>query len=276
LRDAEANAARDQELFKENIIARQQLDTQVAAADQIRGVIQSDKAVIAGALAAIESAKLNLTYTKITAPLTGRIGLRLVDSGNIVHSADATGLAIITQLQPISVLFSIPEDQLQPVLQRLRLGANLPADAYDRSGRTKLASGTLLTVDNQIDQTTGTSKLKAVFPNADSALFPNQFVNVRVALDTKTNVLIVPTAAIQRGPTGTFVYMVRDDNTVAVRSVKTGLSQANDVAIDSGLQAGDKVVVDGAEKLNEGTKVSLRQADPAARERREAKPDQLP
>ncbi len=264
LRDAQANYVRDQELYKQNIIAKQQLDTQLATADQSRGAIEADKAVIEANQAAISSAKLNLAYTKITAPLSGRIGLRLVDAGNIVHTTDANGLAIITQLQPIAALFSIPEDQLPPVLDKLRHGANLRAVAFDRDGRTKLADGTLLTVDNQIDQTTGTSKLKAVFPNTDSALFPNQFVNVRLWLDTRRNVLIIPAGAIQRGPTGTFVYVVRDDGTVAVRSVKVGLTQGNDVSIDDGLQAGEKVVTDGAEKLTEGMKVSLRQPSPAA------------
>jgi membrane fusion protein, multidrug efflux system len=261
LRDAQVNYERDQELFKENIIAKQQLDTQLATADQSRGNIEADKAVIAADQAAIDSAKLNLVYTKITAPLSGRIGLRQVDSGNMIHSADVTGLAVITQLQPISVIFSLPEDQLPSVLERLRHGATLRVEAYDRDGRTKLADGTLLTVDNQIDQTTGTSKLKAVFPNKDYALFPNQFVNIRLWLDTRKDVLIIPAVAIQRGPTGTFVYAVRDDNTVTVRSVKVGLTQSNDVSIDDGLQAGEKVVTDGAEKLTEGMKVSLREAN---------------
>ena len=262
LRDAQANYVRDQELFKQNIIAKQQLDTQLATADQSRGAIEADKAVIEANQAAISSAKLNLTYTKITAPLSGRIGLRLVDAGNIVHTTDANGLAIIAQLQPIAALFSIPEDQLPPVLDKLRHGAKLPATAFDRDGKTKLAEGTLLTVDNQIDQTTGTSKLKAVFPNTDSALFPNQFVNVRLALDTRRNVLIIPAGAIQRGPTGTFVYVVRDDKTVTVRSVKVGLTEGNEVSIDDGLQAGEQVVTDGAEKLTEGMKVSLRTPTP--------------
>ncbi len=258
LRDAQANYVRDQELFKQNIIAKQQLDTQLATADQSRGAIEADKAVIEANQAAISSAKLNLTYTKITAPISGRIGLRLVDAGNIVHTTDANGLAVITQLQPIAALFSIPEDQLPPVLDKLRHGVKLPAVAFDRDNKTKLAEGTLLTVDNQIDQTTGTSKLKAVFPNTDSALFPNQFVNVRLWLDTRRDVLIIPAGAIQRGPTGTFVYVVRDDGTVTVRSVKVGLTQNNEVSIDDGLQPGEKVVTDGAEKLTEGMKVSLR------------------
>ncbi len=259
LRDAQVNYVRDQQLFKDQIIAKQQLDTQLATADQMRGSIAADQAAIASAQAAIASAKLNVTYTKITAPISGRIGLRLVDSGNMVHAADTTGIAVITQLQPIAVLFSIPEDQLPQVLAKLRQGAKLPADAYDRDNRQKLASGTLLTVDNEIDQTTGTSRLKAVFPNTDYALFPNQFVNLRLSLETKHNVTIIPAVAIQRGPTGTFVYVVQDDQTVVVRPVKVGVTEGNDVSIDDGIQAGESVVVDGAEKLTEGMKVTLRQ-----------------
>ena len=266
LRDAEANYQRDLELFKENIIAKQQLDTQLAAADQIRGAIEADKAVIVANQAAIDSAQLNLTYTKVTAPLTGRIGLRLVDPGNMVHAADVTGLAIIAQLQPISVLFSIPEDHLPPVLAKLHQGAKLRTEAFGRDGRSKLADGTLLTVDNQIDITTGTSKLKAVFPNSDSALFPNQFVNVRLSLDTRHNVLIIPAVGIQRGPTGTFVYLVRDDNTVTVRSVKIGSTQGNDVSIEDGLAPGDKIVIDGSEKLTEGMSVRVHAPDAPSRQ----------
>jgi len=259
LRDAQANAERYQELFNSQIIARQQLDTQKAAADQARGSIAADQAAIAAAQAAIENAKLNLTYTRIMSPLSGRIGLRLVDVGNMVHASDVNGLAVITQLQPISVLFSIPEEQLPPVLQKLRSGAKLAVQAFDRNQSKKLADGTLLTVDNQIDPTTGTSRLKAVFPNSDYALFPNQFVNARLSLDVKRGALIIPAVAIQRGPTGTFVYVVQDDSTVAVRPVKLGMSEANDVAIDDGLTAGEKVVVDGAEKLTEGMQVSIHQ-----------------
>ncbi len=259
LRDAQANYQRFQELYKSQIIAKQQLDTQLATADQARGSIAADTAAIAGAQAAINSAKLNLTYTRITAPLSGRIGLRLVDVGNMIHASDPNGLAVITQLQPIAVLFSLPEEQLPSVLTRLRQGAKLPVEAYDRNQSKKLADGTLLTVDNQIDATTGTSRLKAIFPNTDSALFPNQFVNARLSLETKKGVLIVPAVAIQRGPTGTFVYLVGDDSTVSVKPVKVGLSQGNDVAIDEGLSPTDRVVVDGAEKLTEGMQVTVHQ-----------------
>lgn len=264
LRDAQVNYVRDQQLFKDQIIAKQQLDTQQATADQIRGSIEADQATIASDQAAIASAKLNLTYTKITAPISGRIGLRQVDAGNMVHAADTNGIAVITQLQPIAVLFSIPEDQLPPVLAKLREGAKLPTDAYDRDNRQKLASGTLLTVDNEIDPTTGTSRLKAVFPNTDYSLFPNQFVNIRMSLETRRDVTIIPAVAIQRGPSGTFVYLVQADQTVTVRPVKVGLTEGTDVSIDDGLEPGDSVVVDGAEKLTDGMKVSLRQANTAA------------
>lgn len=260
LRDAEANFQRYQELYNSQIIAKQQLDTQHATADQVRGSIAADQAAIAGAQASINSAKLNLIYTKITAPISGRIGLRLVDVGNMIHASDANGLVVITQLQPISVLFSLPEEQLPQVLARLRAGAKLPVQAYDRDQAKKLADGTLLTVDNQIDITTGTSRLKAVFPNSDNALFPNQFVNARLSLETKKGVLIVPAVAVQRGPTGTFVYSVGDDSTVSVRPVKLGLSQGNDVEIQDGLAPNDRVVVDGAEKLTEGMQVTVHQA----------------
>jgi len=267
LRDAQVNYVRDQELFKSQIIAQQQLDTQLATADQVRGSIEADKAAIEAAQATINSANLNLIYTRITAPIGGRIGLRQVDSGNIVHSTDANGLAVIAQLQPIAVLFTIPEDQLQPVLAKLQQGIKLRADAYDRDETKKLGEGTLLTLDNQIDPTTGTSKLKAVFPNSDHALFPNQFVNIRLWLDTKRNAVIVPAVAIQRGPSGTFVYLVGSDSKVVVRAVKVGLAQGNEVSIDDGLKPGEVVVVYGAEKLAEGMAVTLRPAGQAVGKR---------
>ncbi len=268
LRDAEVNYQRYQELYNSKILAKQQLDTQAATVGQGRGSIAADQATVAAAQAAIENAKLNLTYTKILAPISGRIGLRQVDAGNMVHAADANGLAIITQLQPISVLFSLPEEQLPSVLQKLRGGAKLPVQAFDRDQKLKLADGNLVTVDNQIDATTGTSRLKAVFPNNDNSLFPNQFVNVRMLLDTRRNAVIVPAVAIQRGPIGTFVYLVQNDSTVAVRAVKLGISEGNDVVIESGLQPGDQVVVDGAEKLTEGMAVAVNKGSGGGRQRR--------
>jgi multidrug efflux system membrane fusion protein len=252
LKDAQVNLERYRELYKSNIIAKQQLDTQAATVGESQGSIAADQA-------AIDSAKLNVSYTRITAPISGRVGLRLIDAGNMIHASDPNGLVIITQLQPIAVLFSIPEDQLPEVLRKLHQGAKLRTEAYDRNLVKKLADGTLVTVDNQIDQTTGTSRLKAVFPNTDFALFPNQFVNIKLWLDTKHGAIIVPASAIQRGPTGTFVYLVQDDQTVTMRPVKVGLSEGTDVSIADGLEAGDRVVVDGAEKLTEGMKVTLRQ-----------------
>ncbi|HSU58890.1 MAG TPA: MdtA/MuxA family multidrug efflux RND transporter periplasmic adaptor subunit [Bryobacteraceae bacterium] len=263
LKDAQVNYVRDQQLYNNQIIAKQQLDTQLAAADQIRGSIEADQAAIATAQAAIDSAKLNLTFTKITAPISGRIGLRAVDAGNIVHASDANGIAVITQLQPISVIFNLPEEQLQPVLQRLRSGAKLQTEAYDRNMTKKLADGTLMSVDNQIDTTTGTARLKAVFPNDNFVLFPNQFVNIKLWLNTQRGVIIVPASAIQRGPTGTFVYIVQDDGTVSVSDIKVGMTEGTDVSIDSGIKPGDKVVIDGAEKLTEGMKVTLRPGNTA-------------
>jgi multidrug efflux system membrane fusion protein len=262
LRDAQVNYERDQQLYKDQIIAKQQLDTQLATEQQNEGSIEADQAAIATDQAAIQSARLNLAYTKITAPISGRIGLRLVDAGNIVHTTDANGLAVITQLQPIAVLFSIPEDQLPQVLSKLRAGEKLRTEAYDRDNTQKIADGTLLTVDNEIDPTTGTSRLKAVFPNSDLALFPNQFVNVRLWLETKHDAVIVPTSAIQRGPNGTFVYVVRSDNTVEARPVRTGISEGNNVSIQEGLQPGESVIIDGAEKLTDGMKVILREHAP--------------
>ncbi len=251
LKDANAIYQRDQELYKAKIIAEQQLQTQAATEAQASASLAVDQA-------AIDAAKLNLSYTRITAPISGRIGLRQVDAGNIVHASDPTGIAVITQLQPIAVLFNIPQEELPSVLQRLHSGAKLKVEAYNQDESEKLATGTLLTVDNQIDPTTGTSKLKAVFSNDNNKLFPNQFVNVKLWLNTRRNVTIIPTAAIQRGPDGTFVYLVKKDNTVTVRPVKLGLTEAADVSIEDGLKPGDSVVVDGAERLTEGMKVRLR------------------
>lgn len=258
LEDAQLTYQRDQELYNNKIIAKQQLDTQRAAVDQNRGSIQADQAAIATDQAAIDAAKLNLVYTKIVAPIGGRIGLRLVDAGNIVQTSDPNGIAVITQLEPVSVIFNLPEQQIPSVLDRLRQGATLRTEAYDRNNTHKIADGTLLTVDNQIDTATGTARLKAVFPNKDHHLFPNQFVNIRLWLNTQKGAIIVPAAAIQRGPSGTFVYVVKSDDTVEVRPVKVGITQGTNVSIDDGLKAGEPVVIDGAEKLTEGAKVRLR------------------
>jgi multidrug efflux system membrane fusion protein len=201
-----------------------------------------------------------LVYSKITAPITGVVGLRLVDPGNIVHASDAGGVITIAQLQPIAVLFTIPEDSLPQVVQKLRAGIHLPADAYNRDNSKKLASGTLVTLDNQIDNTTGTSKLKAVFDNKDNSLFPQQFVNIRLLVDTLTNQLVVPNVAVQNGQQGTFVYVVDADSVVHLKTVKVGITTETSADILSGITDGDRVVVDGTDRLIEGATVRVRKA----------------
>lgn len=262
LTDAQTNLARYQALWDAKVIAKQQLDTQGASVGQFKGTIESDKA-------AIDNAKLQLTYAKITAPLTGRIGLRQVDVGNIIHAADPNGLAVIAQLQPITALFNIPADNLQPILKKLRAGVKLVVDAYDREEKNKLASGTLLTVDNQIDPTTGTSRLKAVFPNTDSGLFPNQFVNCRLLLDIQHGAVIVPAAAIQRGPQGPFAYVVQNSK-ATMRTISTGTTEGDNVEITKGLKTGETVVIEGQDKLIDGSKVDARGPGEKPRRRRAA------
>jgi membrane fusion protein, multidrug efflux system len=253
LHDAQANYIRYEALWKDQVIAKQQLDTQAATVEQYQGAMKSDQGLI-------DAAKLNLDFCRITAPITGRVGLRLVDPGNIVHTTDTNGMLVITQLQPIGVVFTLPEDQLPQVYQKLRAGQQLSVDAYDHDNTAKLATGLLLTIDNQIDPTTGTYKLKAVFNNNDYALFPNQFVNMHLLVDTRHNLSIVPAAAIQRGPQGTYVYVVGADNTVKSRVVNVALTVNNNVGIDNGLNPGEVVVTDGQDKLQEGSKVDQRTA----------------
>ena len=253
-RDAEVNLERYKLLFKEGVIPQQQLDTQGALVGQFDGAITSD-------ISQIDNAKLQLTYSRITAPISGRIGLRLVDVGNIVHASDTTGLLVITQLQPISVIFSLPQDQLPQVNAKLHAGVQLTVDAYDRDDTAKIASGKLQTIDNQIDLTTGTYKLKSMFTNADNSLFPNQFVNVHLLVDTLHNLTIVPTAAIQRGPQGTYVYAATKDpvskETVSkINSVTIAQTTGNSVGLSAGLNPGDIVVIDGQDKLQDGTKIN--------------------
>jgi multidrug efflux system membrane fusion protein len=250
LRDVQVNYDRFQLLFKEGVIPKQQVDTQQSQVGQFEGSIKADEGLI-------DSAKLQTVYCHITAPITGRVGLRLVDVGNIVHASDTTGLLVITQLQPISVIFSLPQDQLSQVLSKLH-GSQLPVEAYDRDDTTKIAAGKLVTVDNQIDTTTGTYKLKAVFGNENNVLFPNQFVNIHLLVDTKHNVTIVPSPAIQRGPQGTYVFTVQPDNTVKIVPVTEALSSGNSVGISSGVQPGDTVVIDGQDKLQDGSKIEAR------------------
>jgi len=256
-KDAEANLERFKLLFKEGVIPKQQLDTQAASVGQFDGAIQSDQAQI-------DNAKLQLTYSRITAPISGRIGLRLVDPGNIVHATDVNGLLIITQLQPISVIFTLPQDQLPQVFDKLHKGATqLTVEAFDRDNTAKIATGKLLTIDNQIDVATGTYKLKAVFNNEDSSLFPNQFVNTHLLVDTKRNLSLVPLAAVQRGPQGTYVYVVAG-NTVKIHNITVAQTTGGMVGVSDGLQPGELVVTDGQDKLQEGTKVIPNQAPAAA------------
>ncbi len=247
---------RDQELFKENVVSKDTLDSQTSTLGQYDGAIETDQANI-------DTARLNLIYSHITSPLSGRIGLRLVDAGNIVHTTDTSGIAVITQLQPIAVLFSIPEDDLPKVLSTLKNGRPMAVQAYDRDMKTRLADGSLLTFDNQIDPTTGTIRLKASFPNTDNSLFPNQFVNVKLLVDTDPMAVIVQASAIQRSPQGAFVFVVKPDQTVAVRDIKVGAIQGESASIRSGLQPGEIVVTDGVDKLQAGSKVRV-QAQPAA------------
>ncbi|MHB8622771.1 MAG: MdtA/MuxA family multidrug efflux RND transporter periplasmic adaptor subunit [Sulfuricaulis sp.] len=250
LKNAQLDLSRYRRLVAEDSLARQQLDTQAALVQQYQGSIKMDQSQI-------ENAKLQLIYCHIAAPIGGRVGLRQVDPGNIVQTSDTNGLVIVTQLQPITVVFSIPEDSLTAVMKKLQTGDKLPVDAYDRSGTTKLATGTLLTVDNEIDPTTGTVKLKAQFPNTDNYLFPNQFVNVRLLVSVIHNATVIPTASIQRGTLGTFVYVIKPDNTATVRPIQLGPTQGEYAAVDAGITPGEKVVVDGADKLREGSKVEV-------------------
>lgn len=251
LKGAQVDLARYQGLAAQNAVPHQTLDTQIALVAQDQGTVEADKATV-------KSAEVNLQYTRIMSPIDGRVGLRQVDQGNYVTPGDANGLVVITQLQPISVLFTVPEDNLPAIADRIRSGAVLPVTAYDRSGANKIAEGKLQTFDSQIDQTTGTIKLRAQFPNDDRALFPNQFVNVRLLLDTHKNVTTISTAGVQRGIPGTFVYLINPDSTVSVRPVKLGETAGDRVEVISGLTPGERIVIDGADKLRDGAKIVVR------------------
>jgi len=253
LANSKVDLDRYKTLLAQDAVPKQQLDTQVALVAQYEGNIKTDTANI-------DSAKLNLVYAKVPAPITGVVGLRLVDPGNIIHATDSTGMIVITQLQPIAVLFTLPEDSLPQVMQKLRNGAHLPAEAWNRDNSKKLATGVLLTVDNQIDNTTGTSRLKAVFENKDNALFPQQFVNIRLLVDTLQNQLTVPGVAVQNGQQGTFVYVVDEDQKVHLKPVTVGTTTETMDDITSGLSDGDQVVVDGTDRLVDGATVRVRKA----------------
>lgn len=250
LDNAQADLERYRTLLAQDSIAQKLVDTQESLVRQYKAAVQAGQG-------GIDNAKLQLANARVTAPISGRVGLRQVGPGNIVRAADANGIVVITQLQPVGVVFPIPEDALPRVMKRLRAGDRIPVDAYDRAQKEKLGQGRLLAADNQIDTATGTIKLKAEFPNADDALFANQFVNVRMSLETQPKATLVPTAAIQRGAAGTFVYVVKSDRTVAVTPVKIGPVQGEVTAIESGVSVGAMVVTDGADKLRQGTKVEL-------------------
>jgi len=254
LDDAKLDLARYEVLLAQDSIPKQQLDTQNSLVHQYEGTVKVDGSQV-------NNAQLQLTYAHVTAPIGGVIGLRLEDAGNMVTPNDATGLAVITKLAPITVIFSIPEDNLPQVLSKYQAGQKLVVLAFNREETKKIATGYLLAVDSQIDQSTGTVKLKAIFDNKDDALFPNQFVNIHLLVDVEKGAVIIPVAAIQTGPQGSFVFLVKPDNTVTVREVTTGPTQEDNIAIEDGLAAGDVVVVEGADKLKEGSKVTLSSAN---------------
>jgi multidrug efflux system membrane fusion protein len=269
LKSAEFTLKRYQELILSKTITAQQMDEQRALVQQTVGAIQSDEA-------AVENAKLQLDYCHIISPITGRIGLRLVDQGNIVRANDPVGLAVITQLQPISLVFTIPQDDIVRVQKPQLNGQALTVDAYDRDFKTRLASGSLLAIDNQVDSMTGTVRLKAVFDNEDGVLFPNQFVNARLLVDTKRDAIVVPNAAVQRGPNNTFVYVVQADDTVELRTVKPGMVEGAETAIESGLTAGEIVVTEGIDKLQPKTQVTTREKEKEKEKEKERSSGQEP
>jgi multidrug efflux system membrane fusion protein len=252
LADERRTLHRDEDLSAEGILPQQQLDTQRSLVHQIEAAARADQAQI-------DNAQLQLAYCRIKAPINGRVGLRLVDIGNVVRASDPGGLLVLTQIEPMAVILTLPEDSLQAVIKHMKAGS-LPVEAWSRDDRTKLATGTLLTIDNQIDATTGTARLKALFDNRDRALWPNQFVNVRLLVETKKDQTMVPQAAVQRGSQGVFAYVVKSDSTIEVRPLKVGLSQGGLTAIDDGVAAGEQVVTDGHEKVQAGSRVEIRAA----------------
>jgi membrane fusion protein, multidrug efflux system len=252
LENANLDLARYQAAYSKNAIPRQQLDTQVATVHQLEGTVKNDQGVI-------DNVKVQLAYCHITSPISGQVGLRLVDAGNIVHASDTNGMLVVTQLHPITVVFSVAEDYLPQIRQQLRQGGRMRVDAFDRAQQKKLGTGVLQAFDNEIDTATGTIKLKATFANNDNALFPNQFVNARVLVRTDRHATVLPTEAIQRGAQGAFVFVVKPDQTVAMQPVTVGTTDGNTAAVE-GVKPGDVVAVDGFDKLQNGIKVNVRGA----------------
>ena len=250
LAQAQLDQKRYETLAQQNSIARQQAEDQVFIVQQYAGSVKQDQGLV-------DAQALNLAYCRIVSPITGRVGLRLVDPGNYVQTTNASGIAVITQLQPISVVFTLPEDDLPEITPQFTAGSPLIVTAYDRANLRQLAVGKVSAIDNQIDTTTGTVKVRAQFDNENNALFPNQFVNVRLLVKTLQNAVTVPTSAIQRGAPGTYVYVINADNTVSVRQVSTGAVDGNVTAINSGLSAGERVVTDGTDRLRDGVKVTV-------------------
>ena len=265
LENAEADLVRYQTLLAQDSIGAQQTVTQEALVKQYRGTVEMDRSQV-------NNAKLQLTYAQVTAPVSGRVGLRVVDRGNIVRANDTNGLAVITQIEPIAAVFTLAEDVLPAVMKRWRSGEEIIVEAYDREGKEKLAEGKLLAVDNQIDPATGTIKLKAQFPNGQNTLFSNQFINIKMKLDLLRSTVLIPTAAIQQGVNGAFVYGVKDDKTVVMRPIKLGPIEKDRAAVLDGLTANEAVVVDGADKLREGSKVEVIQREPKPVEQATKKP----
>jgi multidrug efflux system membrane fusion protein len=250
LKNAEGDLDRYRKLAAEGLITQQQVTTQEALVQQYRGALTANEAQVA-------SARLQLSYTRITAPISGRLGLRQVDAGNLIRSGDANGLVVITQMRPISVIFTVPETDLPAVLDAYRRGNRPPVEAWDRAESAMLAKGTLQTIDNQIDTTTGTIRLRAEFDNADEQLFPNQFVNIRLRVQSLRDATVIPSAAVQRASFGTFVYVVKPDNTVTIRRITLGPTEGNKVAVSEGLTTGEQVVLEGVDDLTENAKIEI-------------------
>jgi len=257
LQNARADLARYTNLVQKDMLAGQTKDTQASLVRQYEGAVRSDKAQI-------DNANLQIEYSRITAPISGRVGLRQIDPGNMIRAADSSGLCVITQMSPISVLFTLPEDQLPAVRKRMRTGEKLSVAAYDRTMTEKLAEGSLETTDNQIDTATGTVKLRAIFPNTDETLFPNQFVNAELLLEKKKGVVLLPASAVLRGPKGAHVFVVGKDDTVSDRAVTTGMTVGTDLVVASGITPDETVVVEGADRLRDGAKVVIKNPGSAA------------